>query len=133
MSVQEQYQKMLSLAHSELLKSTVAKKDIEAHTRMTSVVRGKPFEYDCAEIAEDYLDEIANGTIYRITVKNARPFEYFKVIEYLVVKDFEYHDVFIKSGFVFDPRFSEIPIKRELYMRFVGLLNPNLNLQILKL
>lgn len=75
---------------------------------------------DCSEIAEDFA-AVAPGRILRARPANTRMM---LVPEYGVWAAFEYHEVYVHGGKVFDPRYSGSPMPEWRYRRMVAERNP---------
>ena len=87
--------------------------------------------YDCSEIAED-LYNIAKslglkGSIVRLKNNHDR-FGLVTVIECDEPVPFEYHDIFLLDGNVYDPRFSKKreKVKQNKYYELVEQINTNI-------
>lgn len=80
------------------------------------------FGYDCSEIAQDFMDAAnGNGKIYKIEGKNG----YIKGYEYGSIEEYLYHEVYSDGKYIYDPRYSNIPIEKGDYFRALREINPN--------
>ena len=79
-----------------------------------------PPNFDCAEIADDFLDALQCGSIYQIEAQDGKDF--------LVSEDgtrhpYRYHAVYVLDSVAFDPRFGDHAIPWSRY--FAELQNHN--------
>ncbi|GBG57802.1 toxin CdiA [Sporomusaceae bacterium FL31] len=82
----------------------------------------KKYKIDCSEIAEDlYNASGKNGKIYNITGKEGslNGYEYGKVENYI------YHQVYSDGKYIYDPRFSDVPVLKDDYFKALKEINPD--------
>lgn len=73
-----------------------------------------------------YLYMGRKGKVIRIEAEGSR---YIKGIEYGVQEEYVYHEVYVKGGFVYDPRYSVDPIKKKDYYKMIKDLNKDKKLK----
>ncbi|MDQ0087501.1 uncharacterized protein YukE [Paenibacillus anaericanus] len=71
--------------------------------------------YDCSEIADD-LANAAGGNGEILTIRSSDKYGQIKVNEYRTKVDFDYHTVYSDGEYVYDPRYSDVPILKETYL-----------------
>ena len=62
------------------------------------------------------------GNILRIEPKNK--YSYIYLMEYGIIVDFNYHEVFTDKIYVYDPRYKEFPILKDEYFNYLNRINP---------
>ena len=72
--------------------------------------------YDCSEIAED-LANAAHGKGEFITLRSSEKYGRIEVYEYGVKDKFNYHTVYSDGKYVYDPRYSNIPLPKDDYLK----------------
>ena len=80
------------------------------------------FGYDCSEIAQDFYDAAGQqGKIYRIEGKsgNINGYEYNNQVEYI------YHEVYSDGTYIYDPRYTNVPVLKDDYFRALREINPD--------
>jgi len=78
--------------------------------------------YDCSEIADDlYEASGGKGRIYEITPNKGDLI----VQEYGIKENFVYHQVYSDGVYIFDPRYSSIPMLEADYFKMLNSLNPS--------
>lgn len=76
--------------------------------------------YDCSEIAEDFYEAANNqGIIYRIEGKNGLINGY----EYGDILEFEYHEVYSDGTYIYDPRYTNVPVLKDDYFKALKEIN----------
>ncbi|MBY0217848.1 WXG100 family type VII secretion target [Paenibacillus illinoisensis] len=86
--------------------------------------------YDCSEIAED-LANAAHGHGEIITLRSSEKYGRIEVYEYGVKEKFDYHTVYSDGKYVYDPRYSDDPVPKDVYLKDMGAQNEgNLNISI---
>lgn len=81
---------------------------------MNSNAYKEDFGYDCSEIAQDFMDAAnGKGKIYRIDGKDG----FINGYEYNSILEFDYHEVYSDGKFIYDPRYSNVPIEKGDYFR----------------
>ncbi|MDT9722139.1 WXG100 family type VII secretion target [Paenibacillus sp. ClWae2A] len=78
--------------------------------------------YDCSEIAED-LANAAKGKGEIITLRSSEKYGSIEVYEYGVKEKFDYHTVYSDGKYVYDPRYSDNPIPKDVYLKNIGTQN----------
>lgn len=75
--------------------------------------------YDCSEIADDFFDTAGGkGEVLEITGnKKINVSEYGETISY------EYHQVYSDGKYIYDPRYSDVPVLKEKYLNEIKSLN----------
>ncbi|KEO79784.1 hypothetical protein MKN04_12090 [Paenibacillus polymyxa] len=71
--------------------------------------------YDCSEIADD-LVQAAGGKGEVLTIRSSEKFGQIEVTEYGSKVDFDYHTVYSDGKYIYDPRYSEVPIPKDAYL-----------------
>lgn len=93
---------------------------------MEEIARRKEFyrkndRFDCSEIADDLLDAAGGkGKIIEITPNTDK----LKALEYGDTRSFDYHQVFSDGKYIYDPRYSDIPVLQDDYFKMLEKLNP---------
>ena len=80
------------------------------------------FGYDCSEIAQDFYDAAGQqGKIYRIEGKSGyiNGYEYNNQVEYI------YHEVYSDGTYIYDPRYTNVPVLKDDYFRALREINPD--------
>ena len=78
--------------------------------------------FDCSEIAKEFYDEAGKkGKIYRIEGKNGIVYQY----EYGEKLEFYYHEVYCDGKFIYDPRYTNVPVDKNLYFSKLREINPD--------
>ncbi|HTF81675.1 MAG TPA: RHS repeat-associated core domain-containing protein, partial [Cytophagales bacterium] len=77
---------------------------------------------DCSDIASGYNNVYSGGRVLEITPIKGKlnGMEYGQKVE-----DFEFHDVYERDGYIYDPMFSDKPVKTEDYLNKYMEMNPN--------
>ncbi|WP_462248912.1 RHS repeat-associated core domain-containing protein [Ekhidna sp.] len=75
---------------------------------------------DCSEIAEDIFTQTNGGNVLELTGEGG-----VKVLQNGVEETFDYHQVFVKDGYVYDPRYSADPVLYDDYMKQINKSNGN--------
>ena len=83
--------------------------------------KGDEFLMDCSDLASDIYRSTKGGNILEITPKSGK---WMNGIEYGESTKFEYHQVFQKDGWIYDPMRGSKPIKASDYMEEYNKLNP---------
>ena len=77
--------------------------------------------YNCSEIADDLYQAAGNkGTVYEVTPKSGG----LNVEEYGLKEVFDYHTVYSDGMYIYDPRYSDVPILETDYFRMLEDWNP---------
>lgn len=78
---------------------------------------------DCSEIAEDIRDSAGHGQILRMRSGSGRDLQLEEFGQ--VQGGFKYHDVYTDGRFVYDPRYSENPVRLQEWQNRMRELNPD--------
>ncbi|OIN55610.1 hypothetical protein [Arsenicibacter rosenii] len=76
---------------------------------------------DCSDIASSFNQTFNGGYIMEITPKTGR---WLNGIEYGAKSSFQYHQVFVKGKYVYDPMYSSSPIKTSDFIKAYQSMNP---------
>ncbi|WP_430604140.1 hypothetical protein [Enterococcus sp. DIV0724b] len=76
---------------------------------------------DCEEIAEDLVEINRNGKVYNITSKDGGQVS---IPEYGQIEQFDYHFVYSYNNMIYDPRYSSVPVSKDMYFKEINSLNP---------
>lgn len=77
--------------------------------------------YDCSEVVEDLKRVDAGGHVKKITAKNKTHQIY--ILEYGTMTLYYEHEIYIKDGWVYDPRYDSNPTDLNEYMSKIYELN----------
>jgi hypothetical protein len=101
-----------------------------ANAMRAMVKRGIASGTDCSEIAESLCKTVGDGKILRLEPRqpgrNLRVQEHGEEVRYL------YHEVYVRRGYVYDPRWSPNPVRYGSYMRAMHEANPGMRVSRVK-
>lgn len=96
--------------------------DVNAANRLKYYVdNADEFVMDCSDLASDIFRSTKGGNILEITPKSGK---WMNGIEYGEPARFEFHQVFQKDGWIYDPMRGSAPINASDYMKEYNKLNP---------
>ncbi|MFM7852189.1 MAG: hypothetical protein ACKO96_09795, partial [Flammeovirgaceae bacterium] len=78
---------------------------------------------DCSEIAEDIYKRAGGGNIMELRAEKG-----IKLRQSGEVDKFDYHQIYVKDGYVYDPRYSSDPVLYDDFMKDVNSTNKNVKI-----
>lgn len=122
---EKQWDKLKAMDKSTTIKKADKISDVDPKV-LDEISRRKDFyfderNFDCSEIAEDLFNVSGKGKIYEITPESGL----LDVLEYGSAKDYYFHTVYSDGKYIFDPRYSDIPVLESDYFKMLEDLNPN--------